>query len=327
MSHLRLVVVFFLTLLSISVYAAPANFSHAKSLLKQKVYFDQNAGGALGTTYCGCDWIWVGRSGGRVDHTSCGYVVRAQQTRAARTEWEHITTMYSIGHQRQCWKNGGRKNCNATDPVFNVIEADMHNLTPIIGEVNADRSNYRMGMVSNEHNGMYGQCTSKTDFKQRVFEPRDEAKGMVARAHFYIADRYNLKNLMSTQQQKIFMVWDKQFPVGEWELKRNSRIATVMGHANEFVTGKKVWKLGHRNSGKGVVETFDRSAAKAPVKQVRYASEDGIGNAPIRGNRSSKIFHPERCSTYNAMSPHNIVNFNNEAEAVKAGYRKAKNCR
>ena len=284
--------------------AAPKTFSQAKAALKEQVYFNQNEDGTLGTAYCGCNWRWVGRSGGRTDLNSCGYVIRSQQskhmvTRAERTEWEHIVSAYSFGNQRQCWQQAGRKNYNATDPVFNEMEADMHNLTPVIGEVNADRSNYHMGMVAGK-NGMYGKCTSKTDFKQRIFEPKNEAKGLVARIHFYMADRYGLR--LSDQQQRLFIAWSKQHPVTPWELERDRRIARVMGHHNGFVTGERAWSLGHRNSGEGVTASIIINSAKSRTKQTQRTSKADVYGAPIHGNRNNKIFHPNGCSSYNAMS-------------------------
>ncbi|PTB86861.1 hypothetical protein C9940_00585 [Pseudidiomarina aestuarii] len=67
----------------------PLNFEQAKTLAKEQIYFDRND---IGTTYCSCQWMWVGKSGGRVDFKSCGYEVRAegQRNRAERIEWEHI---------------------------------------------------------------------------------------------------------------------------------------------------------------------------------------------------------------------------------------------
>lgn len=130
-----------------SAYAAPQSFSEAKVQARQKIYADQNQS-EQGTLYCGCKWIWTGKTGGRVDLDSCGYVPRKNASRAARIEWEHIVPAWVMGHQRQCWQNGGRKNCTKTDPVFRVMEANLFNLAPAIGEVNGDRSNYLYGMVS-----------------------------------------------------------------------------------------------------------------------------------------------------------------------------------
>jgi len=300
----------FFWLSATNAISSPTSFSQAKALSKQYVYFDQNQDGFLGTLYCGCDWNWVGRSGGRVDLGSCGYNIRVQKTRAERTEWEHIVPASSLGRQLKCWQEGGRKNCQSTSVQFNQMEANLFNLSPVIGEVNADRSNYNMGMVTDSNLGMYGYCQSKVDFKQRVFEPRDEAKGSVARTYFYMYDRYsNLK--MSVQQQNLFIAWNKQFPVTDWELERERRISKLMGHRNDFVTGEQVWALGHKGRGAGV----------GAIK-----SDDVSDSVIIHGNKRSRIYHLFNCPSYDAVKATNIVEFINEEDAQKAGYRKAKNC-
>lgn len=310
---------FALLLFAVSAAAAPpTNFNQAKVLLKERVYHDQNVSGALGTLYCGCDWRWTGRSGGVVDHASCGYEVRAQANRANRIEWEHVMPASHFGQQRQCWQAGGRSNCTANDSFFSLMEADMHNLSPAIGEVNADRSNYRFG-VAGSGSVTYGQCSSKTNFKGRVFEPRDEAKGFVARVNFYMHDRYNLR--MSEQQQRLFLAWDKAYPVSAWELERNRRIAAVTGNANPFVTGERVWSLGHKNAGDGLLAGGAGGAGGA-AKAAGAAGSDGV----VRGNRNSKIYHLVGCPSFDAMSARNIVQFSSEKDALAAGYRKAGNC-
>lgn len=298
--------------------AAPSSFEQSKALLRQHVYYDRSVGKG-GDFYCGCDWQWAGRSGGRLDHASCGYKTRSQPNRAERIEWEHIVPSYAMGHQRQCWQNGGRKNCVATDPVFRGMETDLHNLTVASGEINADRSNYRFGLVQSSQ-GSYGRCDFKVDFKARVAEPRNEVKGSIARVYFYIHDRYGMN--MSKQQQQLMMAWDKMFPVGLWELERDARIAGIMGHHNAFVTGERRWTLGHKPSREGLA-----SAASSEPERKTYrglAPEDG---SRIRGNKNSKVYHlPTGCPSFNAMNPRNIIEFLSEAEAVAAGYRKAGNC-
>lgn len=220
--------------------SAPTTFEQAKVELRQKVYYDRNTSEA-GDLYCGCNWKWVGRSGGRVDFASCGYEVRAQENRAQRIEWEHVLPAYAFGSQRQCWQNGGRKNCVDTDAVFREMEADMHNLDVSVGEVNADRSNFRYGVLPSTPK-QYGACPTRTDFQQRVTEPRDQVKGAVARIYFYMHDRYGLS--MSKAQQQLLMAWDRQYPVTAWEQERDRRIARIMGHSNPFVTGERSWSLG-----------------------------------------------------------------------------------
>nr|WP_255420594.1 endonuclease [Arsenophonus endosymbiont of Aleurodicus floccissimus] len=89
------------------------------------------------------------------------------------------------------------------------------------------------------------------DFKNSIFEPRNEVKGQVARVMFYMYDRYNLT--MSKQQQQLLMAWDRQFPVNRWEKLQNERIGKITGHYNPFfVTGELTWQLGHRNQAAGL---------------------------------------------------------------------------
>lgn len=299
----------------------PSTFSEAKVVAKQKVYLDQ-ANSAMGDLYCGCKWTWVGKSGGRVDPASCGYETRSQQTRADRTEWEHIVPAWTFGHQRQCWNNGGRKHCVDDDPVFRAMEADLFNLYPSVGEVNGDRSNFNYGMVSGVA-PQYGQCKTRVDFTQRAAEPRDEVKGLVARTTFYMFDRYKLN--MSRQQQQLLMAWDKQHPVSTWEKERDRRIAAIMGHSNPFVTGERSWTTGYKPKGEGVVSAVPAKDPK-PTAQPSVASASAGG--AIIGNSKSHLYHlPEGCPSYSKVSVKNQVTFRSEPDAQAAGYRKAGNCK
>ena len=262
----KLFFIFFL--LPVVCFAAPQNFEAAKREARDFVYFDRTD---AGTFYCGCTWAWTGRSGGRVDLDSCGYKVRSQEARAQRIEWEHIVPASNLGRLRQCWQQGGRKNCNATDPVFNVMEADLHNLTPSVGEINADRSNYNFGMLPGAKR-QHGACNFRVSFSDRVAEPRDAVKGMIARVYFYMHDRYDLN--MSRQQQQLFMAWHRQYPVSNWERERDNRIAGRMGHHNPFVTGEASWSLGHKNSGSGLKSEIPSTH---PVRQqIRFLSFEQV---------------------------------------------------
>jgi len=299
----------------------PATFTEAKIVAKQKVYLDQ-ANSSMGELYCGCKWAWVGKSGGRIDADSCGLQARKQETRAERTEWEHIVPAWTFGHQRQCWQSGGRKHCVDDDPVFRAMEADLFNLYPSVGEVNGDRSNFNYGMASCVA-PQYGQCKTKVDFDQRAAEPRDEVKGLVARTTFYMFDRYQLN--MSRQQQQLLMAWDKQYPVTPWEQERNKRIAAIMGHANPFVTGERSWTSGYKPAGDGLVSPVPQRIAKStPAPQVISTTPPGV----IIGNKNSHVYHlPSGCPSYAQVSPKNQVTFGSESEAEAAGFRKAGNCK
>ncbi len=307
-------------------FAAPESFEKAKIELRQKVYHDRNRSD-LGTLYCGCEWQWMGRSGGRVNLASCGYKVRTDRNRAQRIEWEHVVPAWVIGHQRQCWQKGGRENCKRTDPVFQVMEADMHNLSPSIGEVNGDRSNFRFGVLPSTPK-QYGVCPTRTDFRQRVTEPRDEVKGQIARIYFYMHDRYRLS--MSRQQQQLLMAWNKMYPVSDWERERDRRIARSMGHHNPFVTGERSWSLGYRSVGDGLSGGRSVGASQVtPQPQPRPVTQSVAAIAgPVIGNRNSRVYHlPEGCPGYKQVGEKNRVLFATEVEAETAGYRRAGNCR
>lgn len=294
------------------IHAAPQSFSEAKVQARQQVYYDRNQS-EQGTLYCGCKWRWTGKSGGRVDLASCGYTPRRNASRASRIEWEHIVPAWVMGHQRQCWQKGGRKNCSTSDPIFRKMEADLHNLVPAIGEVNGDRSHFLYGMVSKTMPNQYGQCTTRTDFKDKTTEPRDAVKGFVARTTFYMYDRYGLS--MSRTQQRILMAWDHKYPVTEWERERDNRIARLMGHHNPYVSREKTWSLDQKPSREGL-QGVQQSAIKINTGRQ------------IIGNKKSNVYHlPDGCPSYDRVSKNNQIPFSSQKEAEAAGYRLAGNCR
>ena len=302
-----------------AIAGAPSTFEEAKVVAKRQVFYDQ-ADSSTGELYCGCKWNWVGKSGGRVDAMSCGYEVRKQATRAKRTEWEHIVPAWTFGHQRQCWQQGGRKNCAANDQVFRAMEADLFNLYLSVGEVNGDRANFNYGMAAGV-SAQYGACQTRIDFGSRTAEPRNEVKGLVARTTFYMFDRYNLN--MSRQQQQLLMAWSKQYPATAWERKRNDRIAQIVGYSNPFVTGERVWTRGYKPAGEGVPHT----RTSATIKQTAQAKSINAAE-PVIGNRNSRVYHlSSGCPSYDSVSAKNKVPFSSESSAKAAGYKKAGNCK
>jgi deoxyribonuclease-1 len=138
---------------------------------------------------------------------------------------------WQFGHQMQCWQDGGRKNC-AKIPQYVQIETDLHNLQPAVGEVNGDRNNFMYSQWRGGE-GQYGQCPMKVDFKNKQAEPPARARGAIARTYFYMRDRYSIR--LSKQQTQLFDVWNRQYPVTEWECTRDRRIASMQGNHNPYV--------------------------------------------------------------------------------------------
>lgn len=218
--------ILFATLLTIGTVQAHGinNFSQAKAAAAA---INRDAPGSF---YCGCQIHWQGKKG-VPDLASCGYQVRKNAQRANRIEWEHVVPAWQFGHQLQCWQNGGRKNCNK-DPLYRQIETDLHNLQPAIGEVNGDRNNFMYSQWRGGE-GQYGQCPMKVDFKNKQAEPPARARGAIARTYFYMRDRYHLQ--LSRQQTQLFDVWNRQYPVSQWECTRDARIAKVQGQHNPYI--------------------------------------------------------------------------------------------
>lgn len=205
-----------------SVAVSGFTFVQAKKILP-RVY-----AGMEQDFYCGCAY-----RGKQVDWDSCGYVPRHNPKRASRIEWEHVVPAWVIGHQRQCWQQGGRKNCSATDAVFAHAEGDLNNLVPAVGEVNGDRSNFPYGAFASEPAPIYGKCQTVIDFKLRRVAPRPEVRGAAARITLYMAQRYQLD--LSRQQRQLMCAWAKTWPVSDWERRRDARITALQGFGNPFV--------------------------------------------------------------------------------------------
>ncbi len=177
----------FLLLVS-TLFATNESFSHSKKELR-KIYRDHQT-----TIYCDCKYNYKNKNN-MIDKKSCGYVPRNKYTkkgklniRANRIEWEHAIPAENFGRQFSCWRDGdarcitskgkhykGRKCCTKVNKQYRIMQADMHNLFPAIGELNADRKNYRYDFELPSQ-GQYGQCEFNVLFKQRRRDTRNNCK-------------------------------------------------------------------------------------------------------------------------------------------------------
>ncbi|NQY24592.1 MAG: endonuclease [Campylobacteraceae bacterium] len=230
-----------LSLLLLVFSLSATSFSKSKKILLKKVYFDKQF-----SFYCSNPYE-IKRIKGKyktlIIEDKQYYSARKPfyksgkiNIRAKRIEWEHIMPAHNFGKHLSCWKKGGRKACRK-DKIFKAMEADMHNLVPAIGEVNANRSNYRFGALS-PHVKQYGICEVQIDFKKRRAYVRDEIKGDIARIYFYMSDKYNIR--MSKQEKNMMKAWNKLDPIDEWEILKNSRLLRLQGQGNKYIMGAKI---------------------------------------------------------------------------------------
>lgn len=164
------------------------SFSKAKKLMK-KVYYDNQK-----SFYCGCKYDYKQINGKEkiiVDAANCGYIPRKNAERGKYIEWEHVVPAHAFGNTLQCWREPictnskgktykGRKCCEKIDPEFRTMQADMYNLQPAVGELNADRSNYHYEIIAGESRE-YGACDFEIEGK--LAEPREDIRGDIARTY------------------------------------------------------------------------------------------------------------------------------------------------
>ena len=209
-----------------------SSYAEAKRLLYGTVYSDHRV-----TLYCGARFDRERRI--ELPH---GFVVLAHNDRALRTETEHIVAAENFGRAFPEWRDGapqcvdihgrtfkGRK-CAETNEEFRFMEADLHNLAPAIGAVNAARRNYRFAMVPEGET--WGSCPMR--ISGRKAEPPDAAKGIVARTYLYFAEAYPSRFRLSRAQRQIFEAWDRLFPPDTWECERERRVAEIQGNRNDI---------------------------------------------------------------------------------------------
>lgn len=210
------------------------SFNAAKKMLERQVYYDHRV-----TLYCGADFDAQKRV-----TLPAGFFTPAHEKRADRVEWEHAVPAENFGRAFAEWREGspecinkngtpfkGRRCAEKVNMEYRHMQADMYNLFPAIGAVNAVRSNKQYSVLPGSESA-FGSCPAKVDGNR--FEPPERAKGQVARAALYMADSYP-KYRLSGQQQKLFEAWDKMFLVEEWECTRAKRIETLQGNENARV--------------------------------------------------------------------------------------------
>ncbi|MCF8429259.1 MAG: endonuclease [Bacteroidia bacterium] len=135
--------------------------------------------------------------------------------------------------------NWPRSPNNLELPEYN----DQHNLFPAHQTLaNAPRSNNPFGecvTVTSTSPSGYGKL-GKDANNNTIYEPKDEQKGDLARALFYMSVCYNGINgniwtLPADQGLSVLMKWHQQDPPSEEEIARHEFIASVQKNRNPFI--------------------------------------------------------------------------------------------
>jgi deoxyribonuclease-1 len=142
---------------------------------------------------------------------------------------EHVYPMSWVGKALRC---GDRESCRRRSPRFNEIESDMHNMYPARKDLNRERGSYPFREIPGERHVERG-CDLEIDHRARVVEPRTAARGDIARAMLYMADRYDLT--IYERQRQTLLDWHRADPPDNEERRRNALITESQGNANPWI--------------------------------------------------------------------------------------------
>jgi deoxyribonuclease-1 len=148
---------------------------------------------------------------------------------ARKVNIEHVFPMAWATRALRC---GSRKQCRESSPLFNRIEADMHNLFPALRQVNKARGAMAYAEIPGEDWLLPG-CDLEIDRDRRRVEPRPAVRGDIARAMFYMAFRYGLE--IYPRQRTLLQAWHRADPPDAGEQQRNAVIERLQGSRNPFI--------------------------------------------------------------------------------------------
>lgn len=112
-------------------------------------------------------------------------------------------------------------------------KSDLHHLYPSDTRVNATRSNLQFCEVKISKWANSVSKQGKNEYGENCFEPPDIHKGNVARALFYFSVKYGKK--INEHEESILRQWNREDPVDQDEINRNTKILSVQGNSNIFI--------------------------------------------------------------------------------------------
>lgn len=173
-----------------------------------------------------------------------GFTTTKHKKRQSRIEWEHVVPAENFGRGFTAWREGdsrctnkkgksfkGRRCAEKVNKQYRYMQADMYNLYPAIGAVNALRSNYNFVGSSHLADSQFGSCPIK--IANRKVEPPGYARGQIARAYLYMESAY--PGYRIGNQKRELQQWDKQYPVTVSECQRTKLIEQYQKNENNIV--------------------------------------------------------------------------------------------
>ena len=148
-SYIHIIIFFFVIILSQFISSKSISFEgnqKIETFYESKIILRDIFQNHQYTFYCSCSYEHK-----KPIFKACGYKPYKNFKRANRIEWEHVVPASRFGKKFETWKNGnlkcikngkkfkGRKCTRKINKKFRLMEADLYNLQPTIGEINQQR--------------------------------------------------------------------------------------------------------------------------------------------------------------------------------------------
>ena len=161
--------------------------------------------------YCGYKFVESGKTAG-------GQIINI----------EHIYPTNRMAEHAGCQN---RMQCReSNNPVFMRMEADLHNMYPAWQTVITHRYDFRYGLINGE-DWRFDDCDF--EWKTGIVEPRQIARGNIARAMLYMHSRYDIP--VEKNALVLFKVWNRIDPPSKQEKVRNDIIERLQGKRNPYI--------------------------------------------------------------------------------------------
>jgi deoxyribonuclease I len=154
------------------------------------------------------------------------------QTFAGESGQFKASPIYSSKQLKSALRCITDRQCGIMNPRYVYMAADLHNLYPALSTVELARRNAQFGELDDSLPSKFADigCEMKTSFQ--LVEPRDEAKGNIARAIFYMHSEYGLP---IDGQLQMYKKWHQMDPPDDEERARNDRIESLQGTRNRYI--------------------------------------------------------------------------------------------
>jgi deoxyribonuclease-1 len=140
--------------------------------------------------------------------------------------------VYSSKQIKSALRCTSDQQCLESNPQYLYMQSDLHNLYPELTRVELARRGAQFGKLDSAIKSEFDDIGCNLKASYQIVEPRDEAKGNVARAIFYMHSEYALPIFGQVQLLK---QWHQMDPPDAAEQARNDKIFNIQGNRNRFI--------------------------------------------------------------------------------------------